>query len=533
MKRPVVISIAIALAFALICTAFGLLSPHIWNSPDETATAFFSRVLSERGYLWVFEPANLLGAGNVHPRSVISVDSNLVPASFYGAMIYFAALFKIAGYAAFSFGTSIATALASLTVFFFLRKAYGARVALFGQALFLANPALWYFTNRGLYPNVLFLDCVVIGLGILYMRPWKVFAKGRGSEFLERTIDDFLGLSFLGFAFLVRPVEFIWLAPILAVALWYSRRRLTWLRGALGLIVASGFAIIMALMNKELYGGYLSLGYTAGAVSPGVAPPAIGASSALPSFISSPRPFILPFGLHPRGALTNLWNYLVLFAWWLPALAAAGFVFTKEKKHRRRFGIAFLWVAGALGIYYGSGVFVDSSVSQWTIGSSYMRYFLPASVLLIPFAAEGLDKLYGYKRWAGTLALAAFVALSAWTVYFRSAESLVPMHATLERYRAVKEEVLKEVEPRDVIITERSDKIFFPDRRIMIGLREKSTLDELPRIVGGVKVYYYGITIDEKELPSLNAELHKRNLQLGRVKTFGNETLYSITEENN
>lgn len=530
-KRPLIIALAVALAFGAVCAISGFLSPHIWNSPDETATAFFSRVLSERGYLWIFEASNLLGSGQVHPRSVISVDSNLVPASFYGAMIYFAALFKVMGYAAFSIGTPLATAAASLVVFFFLRRLYGMRVAILGQVLFWVNPALWYFASRGLYPNVLFLDFAIIGLGILGLRPWKSWVKDRGNAFLGRAIDDFAGISFLGAAFLVRPVEFLWLAPILIAALWLVRKRLTWVRAILGVAVFAGFAVVFFMMNKELYGGYLSLGYTAGANMPGIAPPAVGGASRLPFFLSQPRPFILPFGFHPRAAITNLFNYLILFAWWLPALAVVGFAFAKEKKHRLQFGVVFLWIAAFLGIYYGSGVFVDSSVSQWTVGSSYMRYFLPASVLLIPFAALGLGRIFGWKRLAGAASLILFIVLSAWTAYFRSPESLIPMHATLEHYRAVKEVVLKEVSVRDVIITERSDKIFFPDRRVMIGLREKATLDELTRLIAGVNIYYYGITIDEKELPAINAELHVRHLQLGRVKTFGNETLYSITKE--
>lgn len=532
MKRPVVIAIAIAIIFGAACAAFGLLSPNLWNSPDETAVAFFSRTVAADGQMWKFEPTNLFGPGLIHPRSVISINANLVPGSFYGMMFYFAALYKVIGSAAFAVGTPLATALAGLVVFFFLRRLYDAKRALFGEILFFSNPGVWYFTSRGLFPNMLFLDLVIIGCGLLYLRPWRVFARGRGSALLERTIDDIAGLSLLGFAMLVRPVEFIWLAPILAVALWFNRKSLTWLRVIVGVIVFAAFIVLLLFVNKELYGGPWSFGYTAATTAPGIAAPALAAGSRLPSFISSPRPFILPFGFHPHAALTNVWNYIILFAWWLPLLAAIGLLLSRERQHHRRFGRTLFWTALVLGIYYGSGVFVDSSVSQWTIGSSYLRYFLPTSVLLVPLAVEGVARLAAWKKWAGPAALGIFVVLSAWTVYFRSPEALVPMHASLVRYEQIKLAVLKEVEPGGVIITERSDKIFFPDRRVMIGLRAAATLDELPRLIVAVKIYYYGITIDEKELPAINQELHARHLQLGRVKSFGNETLYSITKEN-
>ncbi len=531
MKRPITVAISIALLFGAACAAFGLSSPQIWNSPDETAVAFFSKTLSEHGRLWAFEPTNLFGGGVVHPRSIISFDSNLVPGSFYGAMFYFAVLYKAMGAAAFSIGAPLLTALSSLAVFFSLRKLYGARTALFGQVLFWANPAVWYFTSRGLYPNIIFLDSAIIGLAILYLRPWKKFAAGRGNEILERSIDDFAGISFLGFAFLVRPVEFIWLAPVLAALVWRARKSITWPRAVSGAFVSAAFAALLLFVNKNLYGSFLSFGYTAGSTMPGISVPAASATSRLPDFISAPRPFILPFGFHPRSALTNLWNYVVVFAWWLPLLAAAGLLLSRERKNRRPLARAFLWVSLAVGVYYGSGIFVDSSVSQWTIGSSYLRYFLPATILLVPFAAQGLEILRTWKKAAAWTALGAFIALGAWTVYYRSPEALIPMRRTLIRYAEIKETVLKETQPEDVIITERSDKIFFPDRRVAIGLREQSTLDDLPRLVQAVGVYYYGITISEGELPAINARLHERGLQLGRIKAFGNETLYGITKE--
>jgi hypothetical protein len=531
MKRPVAFAIIIALVFGAACAAFGWFCPPIWNSPDETAVAFFARSIVKLGHLWVFEPTNLFGSGNVHPRSIISIDSNLVPASFVGAIYYFAALFKMMGSAAFALGTPLATCFASLAVFFALRRLFDSRTAIFGQILFWANPAVWYFTSRGLFPNMLFVDCAIIGLAFLLLRPWKAFAAGRGNPLLELAIDDIIGLAFLGAAMLIRPVEFIWLGPVLAVLAFRARRRLKWYRILWGLVIVALSLGPLFMVNAELYGSVWNFGYTVGADSPGISVPAVGVSSNLPAYISAPRPFILPFGFHPRLAFMNALDYILLFAWWLPLLALVGFAVTKNRIFRRQWSWAILWTAGVLVVYYGSGVFTDSSVSQWTIASSYLRYFLPASILLVPLAAAGLARLSEKLRFIAPLGLAAVVALSAWTVYFRSAESLIPMVGTLRHYAEVKAAALKEVGESDIIITERSDKIFFPDRRVIIGFRDKQTLDEIPRLVNRLKVYYYGITIAESELPAINKELHDRKLQLGRIMSFGNETLYGITKE--
>ncbi len=535
MKRTTLAAILLAVVFGAASAAFGLSLPLIWNSPDETAVAFFADRLAATGHLWSLESYNLFANGLVHPRSIISVEGFLVPGSFYGAIFYFGALLPLVGSAAYSLGTPLLTALASLCVFFALAKLFDRPRAVIGSVLFLASPAVWYFTSRGLYPNMLFLDLAVIGLAVIFLRPWRAIAKDRGNPILGPLIDEALGLLFLGAAFLVRPTEFLWLAPILGVMIWYARKRLHWTQIILGAIIAAAFAGVLLFTNSSLYGGPMSVGYTAGSTAPGISVPALSQSSKLPSFISAPRPFILPFGFHPRAALTHLWDHLILFAWWMPALAAIGFLFTKDKKNRRRFGRAFLWTAVSVGVYYGSGVFMDSSVSQWTIGSSYQRYFLPAGVLLIPFAAEGVWLLAGFaKKYRGYVAIGLIsivVVLGGWTAYFRSPESLIPMRAELKRYESVKAYVLKETTAKDVIVTERSDKVFFPDRRVMLDLRDQKTMDELPRLAVVAGLYYYGITITDDEYPKIQGELHKRGLQMGRIKVFGNETFYSITKE--
>jgi hypothetical protein len=530
MKRPVLIAIIIAVVFGAAFAAFGLIAPHLWNSPDETAVAFFADYFRTHDRLWTIEAYNIFGTGVVHPRSIIALDMGyLVPASFYGAIYFFGVLMKIAGASALAWGTPLVTALASLCVFLAFRKIFGARRAFFAQILFLANPAVWYFSSRGLFPNMLFLDLTAIGLGVLYLRPWQSIAKGRGVIWLETMIDDVAGFFIIGFAFLVRPVEVIWLAPLLVAALWLLRKKLNAFRIVIGVLVAAAFVGVFLYENYNLYGGILNSGYTAGSLTPGIAAPAVGVASRLPLFLSSPRAFILPFGFHPHAALVNMWNYLIAFAWWLPALAVVGYLLTKERTARRRLSRIFLWTAIVLGIYYGSGIFVDSSVSQWTIGSSYLRYFLPASIMLVPLAAEGVARMSAARRWVAPLAIGIFIVLSAWTVYYRSPESLVPMLATLRHYETVKTAVLKEVKPAGIIITERDDKVFFPDRRVIVGLRDKTVLDQLPSLEPH-DLYYYGITINDSELPAINKELGARGLQLGRYKTFGNESLYGITK---
>jgi len=92
MKKPVLIAIVIAVVFGAAFAAFGLMAPHLWNSPDETAVAYFVKSFSTMNRLWVVEPYNIFGPGVVHPRSIIALGDYMVPAFFYGSIYFFGTL---------------------------------------------------------------------------------------------------------------------------------------------------------------------------------------------------------------------------------------------------------------------------------------------------------------------------------------------------------------------------------------------------------------------------------------------------------
>jgi hypothetical protein len=539
-NKSAIKSIIIAVVFFAITAAFGLIAPKIWNSPDETAVAFFSKTFAANGRLWVEDGLNVFNNDMIHPRSILSIMAMLVPASFYGQMIVIGGVMKIIGASALSLTTPFFTSLAGICIFFFLRKR-GEATGLVGQTVFYLTPAVWYFASRGLFPNLLFCDLAIVGAAMFYFHPFFKLFRGRGRETLERGVDALLGGLFIGAAMIVRPVEFIWFAPVIIVALWITRKNYRWFELIPGVLSFVVFVFMVLVLNNGLYGSPFSFGYTAGAVDPGVAVPAIALSSRLPSWLAAPRPFILPFGFHPKLAVINLYDYLVLLTPWFALLAIWGLFiafFRTGRRYAKYLLIVFAWLLLILGIYYGSGILNDPTVSGLSIGSSYVRYFLPLYIVLVPAVAEGIVFFLNYfknKKIFGTLiayfAIASLTVLSAWTVYFRSSESLVPVFQTLVHYADVKKQVLAIVKPGDIIITERSDKIFFPDRRVLLNLRDPETMKALPKLVHGINIYYYGIAISDNESAKMEAELGKYKLQLGRIKAFGGEMLYQITKE--
>ena len=184
-NKLVLKSVIIAAVFFAVTAAFGLIAPKIWNSPDETAVAFFSKTFAANGRLWAEDGLNVFGGDIIHPRSMLSIMATLVPASFYGQMILEGGFVKIIGESALALSTPFFTALAGICLFFFLRKR-GESVGLIGQVLFYLTPAVWYYASRGLFPNLLFCDLIIIGAAIIYFHPFFKLARGRGSELLER-----------------------------------------------------------------------------------------------------------------------------------------------------------------------------------------------------------------------------------------------------------------------------------------------------------------------------------------------------------
>ena len=537
MKKPTRLALLLSAIFGVAYAAFGLSSPRVWNSPDETAVAFFARNFAHTGRLWSLDPYNAIANDLVHPRSIISVGAYLVPGSFYGNMWVTGVAYIFTGHYALSLVTAFATALAGYATYALVKRFMDERRALIACVLFLAHPTVWYFSSRGMFPNVLFFDLIILGIAAWACRPWRSLARGRGTARFETAIDDLLGAFAFSLAFTVRPVEFVWLAPLAIVVAWRSRKLLSRKRVLMPCVVFALFLSALLVTNRSLYGSALRFGYTAGSSEPGVSIPALNTGSRLPAFISAPRPFILPFGFHPKTAVINVWHYVIVFVPWLFVLALIGLFTYRDAVWRKRLGAALGWVTLATGLYYGSGVFTDSIGTALTVGSSYLRYFLPITILMVPFAAHGVDRLaaparsYSIKLVTGITVglLAAVVGLNAWTVLARNPESLIPMRNTLRGYEKIKQTVLSLTDPTDVIVVERSDKVFFPERHVIENLRDSTTLDAIPKLLHLGSVYYYGITIAADELPVLRQWLATRGLNFDKAVSFGNESLYTIT----
>ena len=99
---------------------------------------------------------------------------------------------------------------------------------------------------------------------------------------------------------------------------------------------------------------------------------------------------------------------------------------------------------------------------------------------------------------------------------------------TLSVSEQIKTEVLALTQPDSILIVDRSDKIFFPDRKVIQPLRSERTYLLMPKIAKETNLYYYGITFPQSDLDFLNNVQLLDDLKIKKIKTFSKESLYEI-----
>ena len=94
-----------------------------------------------------------------------------------------------------------------------------------------------------------------------------------------------------------------------------------------------------------------------------------------------------------------------------------------------------------------------------TIGNSFLRYllrcFLWESIFL-----KGIEKMFSATRFYGVAILLCLCGL--FTVFAKDDEGLLATRRELRRYASIRAAAMELLPPDTVILSERSDKIFFP-----------------------------------------------------------------------
>ncbi len=429
--------------------------------PDEMANAFFARQIANHARLNVPDPDIALLEQRLHPRSVNVIGSALVPGGFIGLPFYYGTLASIIGFSPTLFLTPVLVAASALILFFGLRNFLHPRHAFFAALVYLFHPAVWYFSAYTYLPNMPFVALLILSLGTL------LAIQGKRSRVADAL--GFLSGAAAGAALAIRPAEGLWAVPLLALAVWPHRH----IRSRLVLWVAAAamfFLPVLALQLRlfgSVFGGYAR--FDAGGAAPSEA-------------VAGPLAFVLPFGFHPLHALARFWDSFLLPFWWVNVLAVLGIglacigAVNEPSRRRRLFGHALLALSAGIVAYlillYGSWRFADAEIfAVNTIGRSYVRYWLPIAVLSAIAAAAPLARMEGFPelrvRVVGRAITVAMVAGSFLMAFVFPKEALLAVRGRLAHSEAIRI-VAAAVLPGDaIILTQRMDKVFFPEYRVI------------------------------------------------------------------
>lgn len=527
---------ALALFFAYAALMF--ISPDLWSSPDEAAVAY----MAQNGLTTPAPFASDLG-GLVSPRSLKVLNGMYVPSGWIGLPFALRQLVVLG--VPFSASILLVPALAVAAIACWkgivARVCGRADVGWIAAFLLALHPGWWHYTLRGLHPNVPFVSLLLCGVWCWMKsretrRPWILAGVG--------------GILF-GTAIFVRANEVVWLAPLLLgvlIAVWIRASRPV--RASLKAPIASaivGFLlplILMGFVHEHIYSSPFASGYNrASDPIPGLAVDTSVASDT--SWTARVPDILFPFGVHEMNTLRNAWNFHVAFLWpWtLLFLFGVGWLFLEKDQQGRHLKPIF-WIGAVVALYllveYGSWQFHDNpDPHAVTIGTSYLRYWLPVSVWMTLFAGYGLVHALRVvsARWrAAVLGFGALGLLltSVNMVVLSYPEGLLNMLPIARVNSERKSQVGSLTTERDIIIVDRADKYLFPERSVIVPLRSEQTYASMRLAYDAVhkrggRLLYFGLTLPMEDVEHLNTvRLAPHGLEIQTHASVDRHTLYYI-----
>ena len=431
--------------------------PDIYNSPDEMANAFFIRSVEQDGRL--IRPTiqqNLPSV--VFPRGVLRQDNAFIPVGFVSFPLLLGIIAKLTSFKGLFYLMAILSALSLLAWYGFLHAFFGARLALLTTFLTAGHPLVLYWSNRPLLPNALFFAFYFFAF---YFFSRTFYRPDAGSS---RNFYSILAGLVFGLAVAIRPQEGVWLAAVvLLVAVLFQSR--SWYPWMIFLITAALPVGGLLAAQKIIYGSASRTGYH-------LTPPSL-------TILQTLRRVVLPFGLNIKAIGAVSYSYWIDIIWCFTILSILGLAIVLMYRNgtllrRLRFWALVLFIVSAwLMVFYGSFAVQDRFDRTVSLGTSFTRYFLPIYVMALPFVAYALFFL---RRRFGKILVSAVVVvtvfLSMRAIFWGGDEGFIRIVKALNDNKEVRAKALQILPANAVILTDRSDKIFFPEREIVSQFRK-------------------------------------------------------------
>ncbi len=537
-----------------------LASSGIRMSPDETANIVSAVSYARQGtfglqseyteqFFWLV------------PRSFVFVPEtkSIAPIGFLGMSLVLSLVYKSTGYLGLGFFVPILALITIFALWRILPKQWHDSIKLITIVVWMSFPSVIIYTNRGVFPQMTQL-CLMI---------WIWYLVNHERKKITYPIAGLLA----GLALAIRPLEAIWIIPAIIFAFlhrqtnyvnnvkrprsvasakecqtsnetnpsadvgratWDVRRMCATCDTVLFAVPLILFLLFATKLGADTYGKWFTSGYqirpeVVTNIEIGDTTQEAGASySRSVGLLES-----LPFGIHPRNVFWNVKNYfgIMLWPWMLVLLAALYFLYRdKAWNSSNKWGIiAMTWSLAAVTVFYGNGVYQDHvRLNQISVGNSFLRYTLPASIVFALASGYLLSKmmrLWTLKTLGYCLAV-CLIMFGVWTAVARDDEGIAANERELIAYQQIRQAAAKSLGQNAIVLSDRSDKIFFPHWLSASPMPTKTQIAEL--VATGAEVAIFQTTQDEKGI----ADWNSYNLNLIPRFTINNQTMYHIEIKN-
>jgi hypothetical protein len=540
-----------------------------WSSPDETANYVFSKLYAQEKKLYFFEKYGQSAKDIIRPRSFRSDNGFIKPVSFLGMPLLYGSIASKFSYEVIPYLTPFFGAIGIIFYYLLIRKIFGQKTAFISAMLLVFFPVYFYYCARSMFHNIPFITFLVMALyfGIKMaerkkppqkhtptFNSWKNYLRLdlKATDWMALFYSSLFGMT-LGVSLSMRTSEVLWVFPILLI-LWIANIRKL---GIIKPIIAVSMMLLSFLpvfyWNQILFGAPLNGGYpemNRSIFDLTQAGSSIARSSISGNIKNIANNFkmisstIFHFGINYNQSSLIFRSYFIKMFYWIFWPAVLGLIlfllkFRKLKKRHWLYLVSFLASSIILFLYYGSWEFYDNpDKSEKTIGNSYTRYWLPIYLGAIPFAALfflAISRILKNSAFFRVIFL-SIIILSTYLVsinflLYGSSEGLV---ASANKNMATRDEYIKILgltESNSVIITRYHDKLFFPERKVIVGeFDDPNMIKEYGKLASALPVYYYNFSLPDKSLDYLNSSRFKKEgLKIKKILQISNDfTLYKL-----
>ncbi len=158
-----------------------------------------------------------------------------------------------------------------------------------------------------------------------------------------------------------------------------------------------------------------------------------------------------------------------------------------------------------------------------------MRYWLPSYVLSAPLIAMGLRTIIKkVKHTHASLIIAVlFVGLSSYAV-FSGRDGMINQIAQLKTNETISQDVSALIPEKSIIITNRHDKLFFPDHKVLFPIDHPGTFETIRALKDSQQMYVYGLRFSDEQQETYNGVLRQIGTKMEPIHEFGDEQLYKV-----